>query len=305
MDTSSAVENRGSRSAPGVARERLLAGLPVAERRAQLAGIDTAVLEGGAGPPIVLLHGAGEFAATWMRVIPDLVSSHRIVVPDLPGHGGSGVPDGPLTTARMLEWLGALIDRFCASPPVLAGHLLGGALAARFACDHGHELRALVLVDSCGLARMWPTPRFALALIHFIARPNEQTQDRLFRRCFVDLDTVREELGESWEPLAAYALDRARTPALQSALRTLMPQLGLPAIPAAELARITLPTTLIWGRHDLQVRLQVAEAASDRFGWPLHVIENAADDPAFEQPRAFMEAFRTASGTLARKEEAS
>ena len=50
------------------ARERLLAGMPVTERRLELAGISTAVLEGGDGPPVVLLHGPGEYAAKWMRV---------------------------------------------------------------------------------------------------------------------------------------------------------------------------------------------------------------------------------------------
>jgi pimeloyl-ACP methyl ester carboxylesterase len=54
-------------------RERLLATIPLTERRLQLAGVSTAVLEGGAGPPVVLLHGPGEFASKWMRVIPDLV----------------------------------------------------------------------------------------------------------------------------------------------------------------------------------------------------------------------------------------
>jgi hypothetical protein len=42
------------------------------------------------------------------------------------------------------------------------------------------------------------------------------------------------------------------------------------------------------------VRLHVAEAASARYGWPLHVIENARDDPAIEQPEAFLKALRTA-----------
>jgi hypothetical protein len=51
---------------------------------------------------------------------------------------------------------------------------------------------------------------------------------------------------------------------------------------------------LIWGRHELGVRLSVAEAASARYGWPLLVIENARDDPAIEQPEAFLEALRTA-----------
>jgi pimeloyl-ACP methyl ester carboxylesterase len=54
---------------------------------------------------------------------------------------------------------------------------------------------------------------------------------------------------------------------------------------------------LIWGRHDRQVRLGLAEAASARHGWPLHVIERAADDPAVEQPDAFLQAVRGALGS--------
>ncbi len=78
------------------ARERLLAGIPVTERRLQLAGVSTAVLEGGDGPPLILLHGPGGYAAHWMRVIPGLVATHRVVAPDLPGHGASEVGDGAL-----------------------------------------------------------------------------------------------------------------------------------------------------------------------------------------------------------------
>jgi pimeloyl-ACP methyl ester carboxylesterase len=72
---------------------------------------------------------------------------------------------------------------------------------------------------------------------------------------------------------------------------------GPPVIPPAELARIAVPTTMIWGRHDRQVRLGVAHAASARHGWPLHVIEDAADDPAVEQPKAFLAALRAALGS--------
>ena len=74
------------------ARERLLAGLPVTERRLQLAEVSTAVLEGGAGPPIVLLHGPGAYGAAWLRVIPDLVTTHRVIAPDLPGQGATRQP---------------------------------------------------------------------------------------------------------------------------------------------------------------------------------------------------------------------
>jgi pimeloyl-ACP methyl ester carboxylesterase len=278
-------------------RERLLAGVSVTERRLALAGQQTALLEGGDGPPVVLLHGAGEFAASWMRVIPGLVPAHRVIAPDLPGHGASELAGEPLNAETVIAWVGELIERVCPSPPALVGHLLGGAIAARFAIDHPDRLRRLVLVDTYGLGRFWPTPRYALAMLAFAARPTEGTQERLFRQCAFDLDGLREQLGERGQLLEAYALDRARTPAMKAALKHLMPQLGVPAIPSAQLARIAVPTTLIWGRHDRQVRLGLAEAASARYGWPLHVIEQAADDPAFEQPEAFLRAVRGALGS--------
>jgi pimeloyl-ACP methyl ester carboxylesterase len=278
-------------------RGRLLAGVPVSERRLALAGHQTTVLEGGDGPPVVLLHGAGEFAACWMRVVPELVAGCRVVAPDLPGHGASELADTPLDAATVVAWLGELIERTCPSPPALVGHLLGGAIAARFAIEHPDRLSRLVLVDTYGLGRFWPAPRYALAMLAFTARPTEGTQERLFRQCTFDLDGLREQVGERGRLLEAYALDRAREPAMNAALKHLMPQLGMRAIPPAELARIAVPTALIWGRRDRQVRLGLAEAASDRYGWPLHVIERAADDPAFEQPEAFLRALRGALGS--------
>jgi pimeloyl-ACP methyl ester carboxylesterase len=293
------VKARTRRPTEEAARERLLTGMPVTERRLELAGVSTAVLQGGDGPPVILLHGASEFAACWIRVIPDLVQTHRVVVPDLPGHGASAVAGDPPDAERVAAWLGELTERTCPSPPALVGHGLGGAIAARFAGDQGDRVARLVLVDSYGLGRYRPTPRFALALLGVIVRPTEHTQERLFRQCMVDLDGLREQLGERGALLEAYALDRARSPGQKAALRSLTPQLGLPAIPPAELARITVPTTLIWGRHDRQVRLGVAQAASARHGWPLHVIEDAADDPAVEQPEAFLRGLHAALGPAA------
>jgi pimeloyl-ACP methyl ester carboxylesterase len=292
------VEERDRRVVGDDARQRLLAAIPVTERQMRLAGISTAVLEGGDGPPVVLLHSSGEFAALWMRVIPELVTTHRVVVPDLPGHGASEVADGQLDTDHVVAWLDALIEHTCPSPPALVGHGLGGAIAARFAIAHPDRLSRLVLVDALGLDRFEPAPSFGLALHRFMEQPTEHTRDELFRQCFVDPDGLRQQLGQRWEPLAAYALDRARTSGQQAALGSLMPELGLPAIPSADLARIVVSTTVIWGRHDLQVQLPVAEATSTRHGWPLHVIEDAGDDPALEQPKAFLRTLHAALGAL-------
>lgn len=85
---------------------------------------------------VILLHGPGGHAAHWMRLIPALVTTHRVVVPDLPGHGASESGDGSLDTDRMLAWRAALIGQTCAAPPTVIGRLAGGALAARFASRH-------------------------------------------------------------------------------------------------------------------------------------------------------------------------
>jgi pimeloyl-ACP methyl ester carboxylesterase len=87
-------------------RERLLDRIPVTGRRLELAGISTSVLEGGEGDPMVLLHGPGGYGAMWQQLIPRLTSTHRVVAPDLPGHGASTVGDGRLDAGRVISWLG-------------------------------------------------------------------------------------------------------------------------------------------------------------------------------------------------------
>src|SRR5512134_926919 len=118
-------------------REALLSDLPVTERRLTLNGVSTALLEGGAGSPVVLLHGPGEYGAKWLRVIPSLVTTHRVIAPDLPSYGASEPFEGRVDVERVVAWLDDLIDCTCATPPVLVGHVLGGAIAAHFASKRG------------------------------------------------------------------------------------------------------------------------------------------------------------------------
>ena len=102
-------------------------------------------------------------------------------------------------------------------------------------------------------------------------------------------------MGQRWEASQAYNLDRARTPSVQAANRRMLRELGTKTISPQDLARIAVPTSLIWGRQDRVMRLRIAEAASTRYGWPVHVIEDAGHF-SIEQPEAFRAALWAALG---------
>jgi FAD/FMN-containing dehydrogenase/pimeloyl-ACP methyl ester carboxylesterase len=255
--------------------------LPVTERRVEAAGVLTAVLEGGDGPTVVLLHGPAGNATHWQRTIPDLVRTYRVVAPDLPGHGASVGEDG----VDAVEWLRELVARTCTEPPVVVGYALGGAIAARFAL--AHPVSALILVDALGLTDFDPAPDFGRALNAFLAEPSDDTHDALWRHCAFDLDALRAQMR--WESFRAANVEGARN---LSGLGSLMAY----AAPV-DLTGLAAPTTLIWGRHDQATSLDVAEAVSLRYGWPLHVIDDCADDPPLEQPAALVSVLRAALAT--------
>ncbi len=114
-------------------RRRLLDGLPVRERRVVAGGVATALLEGGDGPPLLLLHGGIECGGVyWAPVLARLAEQHRIVVPDAPGLGESA-PVAELDDARVRA-LAPRADR----PDLRRAAGAGGALAVRHA---GRALR--------------------------------------------------------------------------------------------------------------------------------------------------------------------
>jgi pimeloyl-ACP methyl ester carboxylesterase len=275
-------------------RARLLAGMAVTHQRMELGGVSTSLLEGGEGPCVVLLHEQGEFAERWMRVMPELVKTHRVVAPDLPGHGASRIVEGDLTPELVFTWLGETIDHTCVSPPTIVGHMVGGAIAARFATRYPEKVGGLVLVDSFGLARFRPSLTFVIALVRYLVRPSRRSHERMLDRCMADLDAVRRDMGPDWDLMEAYLVDRIRVPSVKSSVKAVMSSLGVPRIPREDLAGIAVPTTMIWGKLDPVTRLRNVEDVGASLGWPLHVIDDAGDDPPVERPAAFLEALLNA-----------
>lgn len=273
-------------------RSYLLESLPVAENKLELTGIRTPILEGGEGRPLILLHGPGETALWWMRVIPDLMTAYRVIVPDLPGHGASIIKKDTFQADQVIPWLEKLIDRTCQEPPVLVGHVLGGSIAARFAIRRPEKIHTLILVDSLGLGKFRPSLRFAFGLIRFILQPTKKNYDRFLPQCMYDTGNLQDEMDKQWDLFLNYNLECAQNPDQQKAMQVMMKKLGIPRIPQKDLGQIGMPTALVWGRYDRANKLGIAEKASKQYGWPLYIIENTRDDPKLERPDAFTKVIR-------------
>lgn len=277
------------------ARRRLLDRLPVDVRRIDVAGVDTSVVEGGQGPPLVLLHGATAGAGlVWWRVVAALADRHRIVVPDLPGFGESA-PIDRLDAATVGDWLARLVALTCPEPPTVVAHSNPGSLAARLAAGRSDVFGRLVLVAAPGLGR-WrpPSPRFIAAAVRMNLRPSPRSIERFEAGwCYRDLDRIRREDHLGNDAFEAYLLSRGSRPAVKRALRQVI-KAGTERVPEAELRSIEVATTMVWGRDDRLVPTTIGEDASARLGWPLHLVADAGHLPHVDRPAAFAETLETA-----------
>ena len=267
----------------------MLAGLPVLERRPVVEGTATTLLEGGEGPPLVLLHGGIECGgAYWAPVIPALAGRQRLVVPDLPGLGESD-PIARLDFAALVNWLAGLVRATCAEPPVLVAHSLMGSLAARFAARHGDLLDRLVIYGAPGIGTYRIPLGLRVVALRFALNPSERNGERFERWAFFDLEHVRGRDPGWFEAFGAYLRARARIRHVKRTMAWLISSCTK-RIADHELRRIQVRTALVWGRHDRFVPLAVGEGASTRLGWPLQVIEDCGHAPHIECPEDFLRA---------------
>ena len=216
--------------------------LPVPDRRRQCAAVTTPVLEGARHAARAAARPGGD-ALHWRRVLPMLPETHRVVAPDLPGQGA--------TRGRELdgaEWLRGPMrsSNRRARRDRRSPDTLGGAVAARFAAEHGSAGR-LVLVDTLGLAPFAPRPRSGRRCTPSRSR-RSSTHD--LRRVARMISTPGDAIGAPWSSRRR-TRRAARRAARVRGLAALMEPFALRPMPPEELARIAAPTALVWGRHDL------------------------------------------------------
>ncbi len=112
--------------------------------------------ESTTAPDLVLVHGAGFDHTAWRYQTRFFAGrGHRVLAPDLPGHGGSeGPPLGSIS--EMAVWLGDLIDAFDCRSSILVGHSMGSYVALHRATADPGSVLALVLVGTSDRMQVHP-----------------------------------------------------------------------------------------------------------------------------------------------------
>ncbi len=127
--------------------------MTVEKRNVGVDGFSIRYLAAGTGPPLVLLHGAGDNAFDWRWVVPHLAATHRVYAPDLPGSPDSARPTADYSPAFFERFVASFLDVLGVERAAMIGNSLGGLVALRLALSDPARVNALILVDAAGLGR--------------------------------------------------------------------------------------------------------------------------------------------------------
>jgi 2-hydroxy-6-oxonona-2,4-dienedioate hydrolase len=261
-------------------------------------GLSIRYLTAGEGPPLVLLHGAGDNALDWRWVMPDLAATHRVYAPDLPGSPDSARPAADYSPAFFERFIAAFVDALEIGRATFIGNSFGGLIALRLALSEPARVRALVLVDSAGLGRTVNpaftsvnVPGLSEAAIPFWRTPVGAYQRAWGRTALLFAHppgTVpREWLAEQ----CRLALSPGYLEAHLTVLRALVDPGGQREVLVNRLPSLKIPTLVVWGARDrVFPESQAREASIHLQDGSLALISDCGHMPHVECPERFMAA---------------
>ena len=205
----------------------------------EISGADT-------GAPLVLLHGFGGDGSVWDAVKAQLPETVRVIAIDLPGHGGSLDAEGRGGAGRMAKVILAGLDAAGVTAFHLAGHSMGGAVAALIAMRAGARVASLTLVAPGGMAR-----EINADLLNRYAKAVTEAE---IRACLAEMSAPGFDVPQA--VIDGFVAARARPGALQAldeTYRAMFPEgpaEGQGVLPVDQLAALSMPVAVIWGTQD-------------------------------------------------------
>jgi pimeloyl-ACP methyl ester carboxylesterase len=211
----------------------------------------------GSGPAVVLIHGMVNSSRHWEDVALRLAGSHRVVAPDLIGHGDSATPRGDYSLGAHAATIRDLLTTIGVERATIVGHSLGGGVAMQFFYQFPQRTERLVLVSSGGLGReVSPLLRGAAlpgAALGLRVAANRrvvaalQGAGRSLRGCGISKGVYLEAVARALRPLGEPGSRRAF-------LQTLRSVIDVHGQHVSAVDRLYLlgemPTLIVWGERD-------------------------------------------------------
>jgi pimeloyl-ACP methyl ester carboxylesterase len=262
------------------------------EKSVEIQGAKMIYLDQGSGKVILLIHGYCGNAYNWSAVFNDLSKDYRVIVPDLPGYGKSGCPQK--TEKQMMLWYADLmaefLDKLGVQKAVVVGNSMGGSIAAWMAVRHPEKVEKLVLEDSAGikgskmdllkgLASITPS-NMLIPMLHLIFPVNEQALDKGPKS-----EKERVKLAE-----LRYKSDLAKCSS--KAMKWSAFSIGKD-LTENELAKISMPTLIIWGSNDDLLDVSTAEKFHQKVpGSKVEIIQGGVHTPMQWKPEEFVQVLK-------------
>jgi len=262
------------------------------EHFAEVKGVRIRYFLGGKGPPLVLVHGLGGAASNWTELAPLLARRHRLLVPDLPGHGGSAALPAVAGLEPFADRLALVAEREGMLPAPVVGHSLGGMVALRLALRRPRDVSAVVLAGSAGLSigNLWGRE---LLSVFTAVRPGRVAaryrawvaRSPVLRRLVFGFVSVADPPGLTEEAVEGFLAAQLLHTDVDSAWRALRAD-----DPRQELQAVHCPVLVLWGAEDLQLPLDDAFEYTRRLHARLRVIPGCGHLLIGERPEACADA---------------
>lgn len=163
-------------------------------------GTELAFEQRGAGAPTLLfVHGWTCNRSNWVHQIRHFAPHHRVVAPDLRGHGESAAPHAAYAIADSANDLACLIDALDLGRVVAVGHSMGALTVLELAVQHPGKVAAIALIDPAPFVRQSGLEPLLAPLLASIDAGQTDLREQFIRQMFLPGSdpALREEIARS------------------------------------------------------------------------------------------------------------
>jgi len=233
----------------------------------------------GSGTPIVLLHPFPVNHEFWIPAAKRLLARYTVILPDLRGHGESGLGEGPATMAKHAADVAKILSEEKIDRAIFGGVSIGGYVLFEFWRQFAARVTALIL---CNTKAQADTPEARAARLQAANEVLERGTESFF---------------ESMVPKLLAATTRTTRPDLADGALRMMRQMSAEDIALVQrgmaeradsvetLKTINVPTLLVTGDEDVMTGVSEAELMKRHIaGSEMRVVVKAGHYSPWEQP---------------------